>query len=242
MWPFSSHPQVGATPILRGAIDYHSHLLPGVDDGIRSLDEALATLALMEQQGVAEVWLTPHVMEDIPNGTSDLRARFAALREAYSGTITLHLAAEYMLDHAFTERLEGDDLLPFTTASGSRYLLVETSYFSPPMNLEGLLQEIMRAGYYPLLAHPERYDYMPASRYRRLRELGVLFQLNLPALTGHYGSHVRAKAQRLLHAGAYALFGSDTHSLASYRHLLGDKIKPRDRDALIKLKQKAARR
>ena len=126
--------------------DHHSHVLPGVDDGVRTLDESLKILERLAAEGVEALWLTPHVMEDVPNRTEDLRKRFAELQAAYDGPVRLHLAAEYMLDSLFTERLDGRDLLPI----GERgdHLLVETSCFTPPMDMDGLLDRIRSSGYH----------------------------------------------------------------------------------------------
>ena len=99
MWPFNKKTTIAESGILRGATDYHSHILPGVDDGVESMDEALRILATYEAAGVKELWLTPHIMEDIPNTPDKLLARFAELQAAYTGSITLHLAAEYMIDN-----------------------------------------------------------------------------------------------------------------------------------------------
>ena len=198
--------------------DCHSHLLPGVDDGVQTLSESLELLSLMEQQGIRRLWLTPHIMEDIPNTTDALQRKFRELRQAYAGPIELRLAAEYMLDCLFEERLAHDDLLPLD--EGRRYLLVETSYFSPPIGLLSLLRSIRTKGYHPLLAHPERYVYMQPSDYRQLHDEQVTFQLNLPSLAGRYGQPVQEKARKLLKAGMYTLTGSDTHSADSYRYML----------------------
>ena len=94
---------------------------------------------------------------------------------------------------------------------GKRYLLVETSYFNSPMNLHALLDDIRKHGYYPLLAHPERYEYMSMADYHDLKSASIAFQLNLPSLTGAYGHHVQKKAEKLLKQGYYDLYGSDTH-------------------------------
>lgn len=91
-------------------------------------------------------------MEDIPNKTVALQQKFRELKQSYNGTMELNLAAEYMLDNLFEKRLEKDDLLPLE--EGKRYLLVETSYFNPPMGLKNILLRIKSKGYYPLLAHP----------------------------------------------------------------------------------------
>lgn len=84
---------------------------PG-DDGVKTLEESLAILEEMERLGVRKVWLTPHIMEDIPNETVDLQQKFQELKQMYHGKIELALAAEYMMDNLFEERLEKDDLLP----------------------------------------------------------------------------------------------------------------------------------
>lgn len=195
--------------VFQGFTDYHSHLLYGVDDGVTGKNESLEVLSRMEYLGVNTIWLTPHIMEDIPNVTQDLWKRYEELRQAYSGNIRLHLAAEYMLDSLFGERLEKNDLLPVK----NQCLLVETSYFSPPAGLENIFKRICAKGYFPLLAHPERYLYMQEKEYRLLKGLGVRFQLNLPSLAGTYGRNVDNKARLLLEKGWYDCAGTDLHSL-----------------------------
>lgn len=193
-----------------GFTDYHSHLLYGVDDGMKVREGSLEALERMENLGVATIWLTPHIMEDIPNTTQDLRKRYEELLQVYSGNIRLELAAEYMLDTLFEERLEREDLLPLE----NRCLLVETSFFSPPAGLDDIFRRIGTKGYFPLLAHPERYLYMKEKEYGRWKEAGIRFQLNLPSLVGIYGKEVRKKACFLLGKGWYDCAGTDLHSLA----------------------------
>lgn len=212
MWPFRKRISLADSGIFRGFTDWHCHLLPGVDDGVRTMEESLQILSLYEKLGVKEVWLTPHVMEDMPNTTSALKARFEELKTVYQGNIALHLAAENMLDNLFEERLEKNDLL--SLGSDGRHLLVETSYFNPPIGLNNILRRIKAKGYIPILAHPERYNYMYESDYRQLKGLNVKFQLNLFSLIGVYGAQVRKKAEWLMKDGFYNLVGSDTHGLA----------------------------
>lgn len=209
MWFFNKRISLQASGIFQGFTDWHSHILPGVDDGVQTLDESLAILAEYEQVGIQEVWLTPHIMEDIPNTTQHLRACFAELQSAYTGKIALHLAAENMLDNLFEERMEKNDLLPLGT--NGKYLLVETSYFNPPMGLQNILLRIKAKGYYPVLAHPERYAYMNKANYTKLKNMGIRFQLNLFSLVGLYGAVARKKAEKLLCEGMYDLIGTDTH-------------------------------
>lgn len=211
MWPFNRRISLKDSGIFNGFTDWHCHILPGVDDGVQTMDEALEILRLHEELGITTVWLTPHIMEDIPNTTAHLRERFTELQAAYTGAIELHLAAENMLDNLFEERLEKNDLLPLGT--DGNHILVETSYFSPPMELNETLLRIKSKGYIPVLAHPERYVYMDEANYRQLKSLGVKFQINLPSIAGLYGSEVIKKAEWMLKSSLYDMIGSDTHRI-----------------------------
>ena len=199
---------------LVNSTDRHSHILYGVDDGVRTKEESLAVLQYMEEQGVMEIWCTPHIMEDMPNSTEFLKARFQELSSEYTGKIGLNLAAEYMLDTVFESRLKARDLLVME----DDILLVETSTVAEPYNLLGTMQEILGAGYRPLFAHPERYRFLGEKDYHKLFEMGVRFQLNLGSLTGYYGESARKKAEYLLKNGMYWCCGSDCHKLKSVAH------------------------
>ena len=178
------------------------------------MEESLKILSSYEHHGIKEVWLTPHIMEDIPNSTAQLRTRYSELKTAYSGPIILHLASENMLDNLFEERLQQGDLLPI--GDDGRQLLVETSYFNPPYGLHDILKRIKSKGYFPVLAHPERYIYMGTKDYQQLKQLGVAFQLNLPSLAGAYGTEAKRKARWLLDKGYYQYIGTDTHRQSSW--------------------------
>lgn len=219
MWPFTSKTSYKVSGILTGATDWHSHLLPGVDDGIQTMDETLAVLRLYAQEGVSRVWFTPHVMEDMPNTPQALREIFTQVQEAVDTAQdssqppfpSLHLAAENMLDSLFRERLAKGEVLPI--GDDNEMLLVETSYFNPPYDLWEALGSVLSAGYYPLLAHPERYQYMSRRDYDRLADMGVRLQLNMGSLVGAYGPVAQKKAKKLLTQGRYYCMGSDTHRL-----------------------------
>lgn len=217
-WPFQQKQTLAESGILRGMTDYHSHLLPGVDDGVQTVEESLEILRLYEQLGIREVWFTPHIMEDIPNTTAGLRSRFEQFQKHYTGNIRLHLAAEYMLDNLFKERLAHRDLLPI--GEEGNHLLVETSYFNPPMDLYGMMEKIKSAGFIPILAHPERYTYMGEKDYHRLKEAGVVFQSNLPSLTGSYGKQVLQNIRHLLVQKYTNIWGTDTHRLQVWKTIV----------------------
>ncbi len=223
MWSlFKKSRSLKESGIFEGFVDYHSHILPGVDDGVESIDESLRILQVYEQRGVTKVWLTPHIMEDFPNTTAHLRERFEELKSHYHGSIQLRLASENMLDNLFEERLNRNDLLPL--GEKGDYLLVETSYLMPPVDLMGVLSRIKAKGYHPVLAHPERYVYMNKAYYEKLHQLGVKFQLNLLSLTGGYGSSVRKNATHLLSLGQYSFVGSDLHNLDGFERRINEKV------------------
>ena len=240
MWLFSKKRySIIESGLLQGMTDCHCHILPGVDDGIQTMEESLRALQKMSELGVREIWLTPHIMEDIPNSPEDLRHRFASLNENVNENekkvnVNVHLAAEHMLDNLFIQRFAADDLLSYQDASPlspltsqrlrvgasagipSPLILVETSYFHPPMGLYDILENIQKKGYTPLLAHPERYMYMDDADYRRLQDMDIKLQLNILSLTGAYGETAARKSHHLLHQGAYSCMGSDLHNLDSF--------------------------
>ena len=119
----------------------------------------------------------------------------------------MSLAAEYMMDNLYEERLREDDLL----SHGDGYVMVETSPLAPPLDLWGLLSRTLSKGYRPILAHPERYRYMRPEDYERLHSMGIVLQLNLPSVVGFYGAEVVHRAHFLLEKGWYKMVGSDCH-------------------------------
>lgn len=196
--------------VFNGYTDCHSHILYGVDDGVKTIEDSLTILKQYEEWGVEELWLTPHIQEYIPNETEKLKERYELLMKAYTGSIKVHLSAEYMIDTLFAERFENNDLLFHGTAS--EHLLVETSYFNPPIGFHDTLNAIMQKGIRPILAHPERYIYMDNDEYDWLHEIGIVFQLNLASLVGAYGETARKKARYLLKRKYYSMSGTDIHS------------------------------
>ena len=193
MWPFTKKISLEQSGLFQGLTDWHSHILPGVDDGFQKMEDSLAALQKYEELGVKSVWPTPHIMEECRNTTQGLRDRFAELQAEYQGPIQLQLAAENMLDSLFEERFQANDLL--TIGPGGNYLLVETSYVNPPYGMENMMQQIMSTGLTPILAHPERYRYMEQDDYMTWKERGVVFQTNFMSLVGMYGETARSKPE-----------------------------------------------
>lgn len=226
MWPFRKKLTFEENGFFRSFTDWHCHILPCVDDGVQSMDEALQILSEYERLGIKEVWLTPHIMEDMPNRTRHLQERFAELKAAYQGNVVLYLASENMLDNLFEERLNKNDLLPI--GKDGKHLLVETSYFNPPIGLHDILLRIKSKGYFPILAHPERYLYMDENEYKWLKTMGVKFQLNLFSIMGLYGKEVKKKAKSLKNRRMYEYIGTDLHRGKILNSMLHREVCPKE--------------
>ena len=194
-------------------IDLHSHLIHGIDDGSKSMEESLNLLKGMEALGYEKVITTPHIMFDAYKNTPKIIYEgLVSLREAAKSEgikVEIEAAAEYYLDEGFYDHLHSDKVLSIN----GKYLLFETSYVSKPLQLEEMIFEIGAAGYTPLMAHPERYRYIKdlQKEYKRLKELGVMFQVNLNSIGGHYGKDAKRKADFLSSEGMIDFLGSDIH-------------------------------
>ena len=144
-----------------GFVDIHSHLLPGIDDGAKDLEDAIALISKMRSYGIKNFITTPHVLGDVyPNSSKTIKKKLQEVNEELIKRnitdVSIRAAAEYMLDEQFSKRLENDDILTLK----DNFILVEMSYFSAPLNLFDLIFEIQLKGYKPILAHPERYPYL----------------------------------------------------------------------------------
>lgn len=218
--------------IFEGFTDWHSHILPGVDDGIQTMEEAISVLEEYERLGFRKVWLTPHIMEDYPNETEDLKRKFEEIKSNWKGNLELSLASENMLDSLFEERLEKNDFLPI--GKNKDHLLVETSYYTPPYVMDEMLDGAKKNGYNIILAHPERYRYMDEKDYRRLKKTGIKFQINILSLVGAYGDQAKKKAEWMLSNNMINFVGSDLHQLDSFlNHINNIKIDQRNLSKFI---------
>ncbi|MEY3090957.1 MAG: hypothetical protein RL113_1273 [Pseudomonadota bacterium] len=208
-------------------IDLHSHLIPGIDDGAKTLEESLSLLQSMKELGYERVITTPHIMLDSYRNTPEgIRSQLDGLRVAAKEAkidIEIDAAAEYYLDDGFLDHLHSGNLL-----SIGECILIETSYIVKPMQFEEMIFEMSAAGYKPILAHPERYRYikqMP-QEYEAMKEKGIYFQLNLNSLGGYYGKDAKAKAEFLSNAGMVDFVGSDIHSMKQIEALKAVKETP----------------
>lgn len=142
-----------------------------------------------------------------------IKERFEQFKNYYRGGIDIRLAAEYMMNHELLSRINNKNLL---TYSDKKHVLVETSYFFPPVELDEILYNLTLNGYTPIIAHPERYNYMQKEDYKALKQKGYTFQLNYLSLTGYYGETIYDKAIGLLDADFYDFTGSDYHRSSTF--------------------------
>lgn len=198
-----------------GFVDIHSHLLPGIDDGSPDLETSIALIEKMSSYGIKNFITTPHILGDLhPNTPEIIRKKLDEVKKELINRnitgISIEAAAEYMLDEQFSMLLEQDAQL---LTLKDNLVLVEMSYFSPPINLFEILFQMQLKGYKPVLAHPERYSsYHREPRiYQKLKNAGCLLQLNLLSLTEHYGIEVQKKAYKLISENMYDFVGTDTH-------------------------------
>ena len=200
-------------------VDIHSHLLPGIDDGAKNLEDSISLITKLDACGIQKFITTPHVLGGVWNNSSDtildkLELVQEELERQDMSYITIDAAAEYMLDEQFCELLKKRDLLTLKEDN----LLVEMSYLNAPVNLFEMLFDLQLAGYNPILAHPERYNFYHRDFdvYHKLKEAGCKFQINLLSLTGYYGKSVQNTAEKLLQQNMIDFAGTDTHH---HRHL-----------------------
>ncbi len=193
--------------------DIHSHLLAGIDDGVKSLEEAGKIIVEFKKLGYAKLITSPHIMSDhYRNNASIINGKLEELRnhlQARKIEIKIEAAAEYYLDEVFYQQV--NTLQPLLTF-GSKYLLFETNYLSEPYQLKDFIFKSTTQGYRPVLAHPERYQYMSMAKAEDLRNRGVLFQINIMSLVGYYSKPVRLMAQEFIDKGWIEFLGSDCHN------------------------------
>ncbi|NRF39182.1 histidinol phosphatase [Pedobacter sp. LMG 31643] len=193
----------------------HSHLVPGVDDGAKDIQDSIELISGLKELGFHHLITTPHTLQDIhPNTTETLKNGHSQLTGKLPEGITLNLSSEYYLDEQFQNQLSEGNLMPL---KGNR-LLVEFSQISRPHDLEEVIFDLGIKGYQVVLAHPERYLFFHKQfdYYKRIKEMGVELQVNALSLTEHYGKHIKSIAEKLIEKDMIDFIGTDIHHV---RHL-----------------------
>ena len=195
--------------------DLHSHLLPGIDDGVQTMDEAITLVRGFAELGYTKLITTPHVMQDFYRNEPETILRLAEeLRNRIKELdiqVDIEAAAEYYLDEGLVDKVEQNKkLLLF----GDNYLLFETSFIDKPMYLDEFIFTCTSKGIHPVLAHPERYAYIHnnPNLLDELRTRGVLLQVNANSISGYYSKEVRKLARKMIDERKISFVGSDCHS------------------------------
>lgn len=191
-----------------GVIDLHSHLIPGVDDGSRSVQQSVGVLQAMAAQGITDVCLTPHLeasrsAQGVPAAYD---SAFEQLRQAAPAQIRLHRGIELMLDRPLPPECAGNRAL---TLGGSRYILVEFTRLVAPTAAYNALAHVVSLGLVPVLAHPERYACTTPAIAATWKSVGALMQVDANTLLADRGRGERAR--QLVTAGKADLLAADNH-------------------------------
>jgi tyrosine-protein phosphatase YwqE len=195
------------------SVDIHSHLIPAIDDGAKDMERSIELILSLKEMGYKKLITTPHVSDMFLNSSSDILNSYTNLKRELIKReigIEIEVAAEYYADETFEKLLSEGDILTF---GKEKYLLFELSYFTSPQDLESLVYDIKLAGYTPVLAHPERYVYLHnnISKYQNIKDMGVLFQINLVSIESYYSEEVMKTVKELILNGMVDFIGSDTH-------------------------------
>ncbi|RKN76960.1 tyrosine-protein phosphatase [Ulvibacterium marinum] len=212
---------------LEGFVDIHNHILPGIDDGAKTTEESIELIKEFSNLGMKHFIATPHIMQDYyPNNSETISKSLTKLEEELLeqgiDDILIEAAAEHMIDSNFEALLEKKEVIPLKR----EYLLIEMSYLQPSINFETAIDRVKSSGFFPILAHPERYVFLFSQnkRYADYKKEGVLFQLNLLSLGDFYGLEVKKTALKILGNGQVDFLGSDVHHMNHIKALKEIKI------------------
>jgi tyrosine-protein phosphatase YwqE len=198
-------------------IDIHSHILPGIDDGAKTLEESVQLVTEMAGWGFERLTCTPHITKKFRNTPEIIQEKFDILNNALSANglnINLRISAEYRLNpETWPEILKSGQFMPIE----DRYILMEFPINEPSdmgdLNPMEEFLKVMSLGLTPILPHPERYFYLQHDDLLRYVDAGVKIQSNYGSLAGVYGSEVCKRAQALIDEGIVSFLATDMHNM-----------------------------
>lgn len=200
----------------------HSHLIPQIDDGAKSIDESISLIRALKQVGFQKIITTPHIMsEHYPNTPEKIYVAFEKLKNELVKVdleIEIEVAAEYFVDEHFFKLIESNSKL---MTFGKNQILIEFSTFSKPNNIHELIFQLNARGYSPILAHPERYLYFANDFdfFKKIKTMGCDFQVNILSLSNYYGNAQKELGMKLLKEGLVDYLGTDIHRTNQVKNL-----------------------
>ncbi len=221
---------------LEGFVDIHNHILPGIDDGAKTVEDSLALIKGFAEFGVTHFICTPHIMENYyPNSPETINKALSLLQNALKMNDLKHVhieaAAEHMIDAGFESRLEEHKIMPLA----DNYILIEMSYLQPSLNLFDMVEKISENKLYPILAHPERYNFLHGKikSFEEFKKKGMLLQLNILSVSGYYGKEVQNTALSLLDNNLLDFVATDIHNTRQLTALKEIKLKDTTLEKLV---------
>lgn len=192
-------------------IDFHSHILPGIDDGSRNLEQSIAMVNEAKEAGFTKIISTSHYMENYYECKErDRRQLLKKVQENVQG-IELILGNEIYITNNIIELLQNGQA---SSINGTKYVLFEFPLITTrPMNDKEVIYRLVENGYIPIIAHPERYPFIQENPdyLFELEEMGALFQANYGSIIGMYGLKAKKTLKILLKNNLISFFGSDVH-------------------------------
>ena len=198
-------------------IDFHSHILPGLDDGATDLENAVELAAAMKEWGFERMTCAPHITNKFRNTPEPIRPAFEMLQNALHErgvNVERRMSAQYRLvPETWPEVLEQNWLMPIE----DRFILMELPIFDPDdiKDIKPIeeFNKIKAMGLTPLLPHPERYFYLSHDELLTYVDAGVMIQSNYGSLAGVYGTDVKVRVQRLIDEGLVSFLATDMHNM-----------------------------
>ena len=189
-------------------IDFHSHILPQIDDGSKSFEETIKMLEEARDVGFKKIISTSHYMEKYYE--VDEEQRLQLIKQINFQDIELYLGSEIYVTNEIVQLLKDKKA---STINESRYVLYELPMHSKNMNDKEIIYRLVENGYIPIIAHPERYSYVQEDTeyVEELAEMGALFQSNYGSIIGMYGDKAKKTVKKLLKQDLIHFLGSDVH-------------------------------
>ena len=195
-------------------IDIHCHLLYGVDDGPKDMEESIKMLRSASEQGVTDIILTPHYRRGMFKFDKELILKHMEELEPYAQEIgvKLHLGTEFHVNGDIIEYLEEGRCL---SLAGSEYVLTEYAYDTEYSYIFQMSHTLLRHGYIPVIAHVERYGCLVKTpkRLEELQEIGAFIQMNAGAVIGEEGWISKNFCKKALKQGWVDVIASDSHGI-----------------------------
>ena len=197
-------------------LDFHCHILPGLDDGAKTIEDSALLAKALKDWGFERVTCTPHINTKYPNSPDSIKYAFETLESALKANeidLEIRMSAEYRLvPQTWPDVLKNNWLMPIE----DKYILMELPINKPEKmgDIKPIMEfkKILSMGLTPVLPHPERYFYLSQKELMSYVDAGVLIQCNYGSLAGLYGTEVQERVKQIIAEGIVSLYGTDLHN------------------------------